>query len=244
LRTSFASRSRYRFIMRRGAVIACVGFFAAVLVACLGYEDPVDDSADPAAPLPERTTLADGSVADSSSLPSPDASKDATAATDSADAAKTMFRVFVTSTTPTGNLGGVAGADALCNQLATAAKLGGTYRAWLSVSGADAIDHITSTGPWHLVTGELVAPNKTMLTGANLKHLIDKDEKGATPPLAEDRTWTGTGANGRYVGPDCAQWTGAGSGLVGEARNPTTGKWTALVAEACTEVNRVYCFEL
>jgi hypothetical protein len=229
----------------RGPAIAFVCLAAAALAACLGYEDPVEESTDPGARLPDRTTLADGSVADSPSTPPPppsDASTDT--ATADADAAKANLRVFVTSTTPTGNLGGVAGADALCNQLATSAAIGGKYRAWISVSGADAIDHITSSGPWHLVTGELVASNKAALTTGNLMHLIDKTEKGTTPPLAEDRVWTGTGPNGRYVGPDCAQWTGAGSGLVGEARNGDMNKWTALVAEACTEVNRVYCFEL
>jgi len=230
---------------RRGPAIAFVGLAAAALVACFGYGDPVDDPIDPGASLPGRTTSADASVGDSG-LPKPtptDASTDSATSAD-ADAAKTKFRVFVSSTTTTGNLGGVAGADALCNQRATAAALGGTYRAWVSVSGADAIDHITSAGPWHLVTGELVAASKAVLTSGTLTHLIDKDEKGATPSLAEDRTWTATGANGRYVAPDCAGWTGAGSGLVGEARNNDPNKWTDLVAEACTEVNRVYCFEL
>lgn len=231
---------------RRGPAIVLVGLAAGALVACLGYGDPIDESTDPGSRLPERTTLADGSVADSQSPPQKPAPSDAStdATTADADAAKANLRVFVSSTTPTGNLGGVAGADALCNQLATAAAIGGKYRAWISVSGADAIDHITSTGPWHLVTGELVAPDKAALTTGNLMHLIDKTEKGTTPPLAEDRVWTGTGPNGRYLAPDCAQWTGAGSGLVGEARNGDTNKWTALVAEACTEVNRVYCFEL
>jgi len=230
---------------RRGPALALVGLAATALVACFGYADPVDDSIDQGTTLPERTTPADASVADSG-VPKPtpsDASTDA-ALSDAADAAKTSLRAFVSSTTPTGNLGGVAGADALCNQLATASKLGGTYRAWVSVSGADAVDHITSNGPWHLVSGEIVAASKAVLTSGTLAHLVDKDEMGATPPAAEDRAWTATGANGRYAGPDCAQWTGGGSGLVGEARNNNAGAWTGLVAEACSEVNRIYCFEL
>lgn len=40
--------------------------------------------------------------------------------------------VFVTSQTYTGNLGGLAGADAQCNLLAKAAGLEGSYLAWLS----------------------------------------------------------------------------------------------------------------
>jgi hypothetical protein len=234
-------------IMRRpGPALALVGLVTAALVAWFGCaEPPVDDEGDPSTPLPERTIAADASVADSGITPRPaDASTDTGAPSADADAAKASFRVFVSSTTPTGNLGGIAGADALCNQLATAAKLGGTYRAWVSVNGADAIDHVTSAGPWHLVTGELVAADKAKLASGTLSHLIDKDEKGATPAAAEDRVWTATGGNGRFVAPDCAQWTGAGSGLAGEARNSNATKWTDLVAEACTQVNRVYCFEL
>jgi hypothetical protein len=231
--------------MRRGLAIALVLAAAAALGACLGYTDPVDEALDEPSTLPDRTDPADASVVDSrvATPPPSDASNDGTTTAD-ADAAKASYRVFVSSTTPTGNLGGVAGADALCNQLAKAALLTGTYRAWVSVSGADAIDHVTSAGPFHLVTGELVAADKTKLASGTLSHLIDKDEKGATPPAAEDRVWTATGGNGRYVAPDCAQWTGAGSGLVGEARNGNANAWTGLVAEACSEVNRVYCFEL
>ena len=217
---------------------------ALAAVACATADLP-DDIIE--TPLPERNRAADAKVVDSSSgVVPPHAETGADASfVDAADAdgATKNLRVFVSSTAKTGNLGGVAGADAFCNQLATAASLGGTYRSWLSVSGADAIDHVTGNGPWHLVTGELVAADKATLTSGVLTHLIDKTEKGATPPFAEDRTWTATGANGRYAGPDCSSWTGAGSGLAGEARNTNPNKWTDLLAEGCGQVNLVYCFE-
>ncbi|MDB4933258.1 MAG: Tryptophan synthase alpha chain [Labilithrix sp.] len=218
---------------------------ATSMVACLGFGTVTDDSAQDGVKLPNRTTTgADASVGDDdAATPEPRANPPGTDAA-APDAAKAQYRAFVSSTTPTGNLGGVAGATALCNKLAADAKLGGTYAAWISVSGNDAIDRITSVGPWHLVTGELVAPSKAKLATGDLKHLIDKDEKGSTPTEAEDRVWTATGPDGRYFGPDCAQWTGAGSGLVGEARNSNTNKWTALIDEQCSEVNRVYCLEL
>jgi hypothetical protein len=224
------------------ATLATLG--GASLGACFGYGTPVDEGVEPSSKLPERGTLEDSGVA---VPPPPPATNDAATADADAgagDAAKAPLRAFVSSQTKTGNLGGVAAADQLCTSLATAAGLGGTYRAWLSVSGADAIDHVTSLGPWQLVTGEVVAADRAALAAAKLEHLVNRDEKGATPPDAEDRVWTGTGPNGRYVGPDCAQWAGAGSGLVGEAKNGGSGSWTALGNESCTEVNRVYCFEL
>ena len=234
---------------RRGLAIAALAYgalasAALAVVACATADLPADISETP---LPERNRAPDATVVDSSSgvVPRPAEAGSDAPLVDAADAdgATTNLRVFVSSTTKTGNLGGIAGADTFCNQLATAASLGGTYRAWLSVSGADAIDHITASGPWYLVTGEIVAADKATLTSGVLSHLIDKTEKGATPPLAEDRTWTATGANGRYVGPDCTSWTGAGSGLSGEARNTNANKWTDLLAEGCGQVNRVYCFE-
>jgi hypothetical protein len=218
------------------------------LVACLGFGSPQDDSGENGITLPDRTDREDdGAVTEPPAPTKPPPTPTTDAGKDSAtvDAAKKPLRAFVTSQTKNGNLGGVAGADAFCMTRAMAANLGGTYRAWISVNGSDAIDHITSTGPWQLVTGEVVADNKTTLASGVLKHLIDRDENGAMPPEAEDRAWTATGSNGRYVGPDCAMWaTTGGGGVVGEARNNNANQWTALTNEACNEVNRVYCFEL
>jgi len=214
-------------------------------VACLGYGTPVDES-DLSTRLPERGEVPDAApvVDDPPTIATPLPEAGVADTSPPLDAAKKPLRVFVSSALNPGNLGGVAAADQLCTSLATSAKLGGTYRAWLSISGSDAVDHITSAGPWQLVTGEIVADDKAGLTSGALKHLIDKDEKGVTPPEAEDRVWTGSGANGRYIGPDCAQWASGGTGLVGEARNGATGKWGSLGSEACGEVNRIYCFEL
>ena len=46
--------------------------------------------------------------------------------------------VFVTSTTHTGDLGGIAGGDGICNDRAADAGLPGVYKAWLATSDADA----------------------------------------------------------------------------------------------------------
>src|SRR5687768_15633144 len=72
-------------------------------------------------------------------------------------------RVFVSSLRYPANLKaaggqatGIASGDALCQQLADAASLGGVYRAWLSDSTEDAIDHVQGTGPWYRMDGKLV----------------------------------------------------------------------------------------
>jgi hypothetical protein len=58
---------------------------------------------------------------------------------------KRVTAVFVTSTTQTGNLGGLSGADQICNDRAVAAGLTGNYLAWLSTSSMDAIDRFSNT---------------------------------------------------------------------------------------------------
>jgi hypothetical protein len=68
---------------------------------------------------------------------------------------------FVTSTTHDGNLGGLDGADAICDELATAVGSGNrTWRAYLSAeNGGDAInarDRI-GNGPWENSDGDLLA---------------------------------------------------------------------------------------
>ncbi len=159
------------------------------------------------------------------------------------DASTGPLKAFVSSETPTGNLGGVTGADAICNKLAKAAGLPGTYVAWISTANVNAIDRITGAGPWQRVDGVLVAQNKAQLASGQLANPLRRDEKGQTPPIDEDRVWTATGSDGKYLGgADCGAWTGAGNGRVGEAEHDGS-KWTSLTDEACTEVNRVYCFQ-
>jgi hypothetical protein len=82
---------------------------------------------------------------------------------------------FVTSATnPTGNLGGLRGADALCQSLATAVGAGSkTWRAYLSVEhDADNGNNATNArtrigaGPWVNAAGVTVASNLNDLHGA------------------------------------------------------------------------------
>lgn len=79
---------------------------------------------------------------------------------------------FVTSSTHDGNLGGLAGADQICDDLATAVGAGNkTWRAYLSAAGNGTPIHARSrigTGPWVNADGMMVAANLDalhMLTG-------------------------------------------------------------------------------
>jgi len=106
---------------------------------------------------------------------------------------------FVTSTPigDGGNLGGLAGADAYCQKLATAVGAGNhTWHAYLSTQArpgqpaVNARDRI-GTGPWYNVKGEMIAPDLAHLhgdtlelarLGNNLNKLTGLTEKGETVP--------------------------------------------------------------
>ena len=70
------------------------------------------------------------------------------------------------------NLGGLAGADAHCQQLATAAGRGGvTWHAYLSTQGANAVnarDRI-GNGPWYNAAGQRIAQNLAELHGDTIE---------------------------------------------------------------------------
>ena len=136
------------------------------------------------------------------------------------------------------NLGGLAGADAHCQALATAAGAGTrTWRAYLSTQGANATnarDRI-GTGPWHNVKGQLVGRDLEHLHGDTLElarlgnsltRVTGLTEKGDPVKGAGDQgnahdILTGSQPDGRAYtdGQDhtCNNWTSedAGSAQVG-----------------------------
>ena len=158
----------------------------------------------------------------------------ATAAVQAQQASTMTF--FLTSAGPGkgADLGGLEGADRLCQQLAQAGGAGGkTWRAYLSKQasgGAQAVnarDRI-GAGPWKNAKGETIAQNVDDLHSANNKiskqtALNEKGEavNGRTETPNRHDVLTGSQADGRAfpAGEDrtCGNWTksGAGAAMVG-----------------------------
>jgi len=161
------------------------------------------------------------------------------------------YTIFVTNDTYTGDLGGLDGADAKCQALATEAGLDGTYKAWLSNETVNAEDRLThGTSHYVLVDGTLVANNWADLTDGTLLHAINLDQKGN--PRASF-VWTGTDYTGvlsYYQGnpSDCVDWTlgtyPGGQGGYGSSGS-TSAYWTdystMLGALGCDEKLPIYC---
>jgi len=146
-----------------------------------------------------------------------------------AHAADARMSFFVTSagSGDGANLGGLAGADALCQKLATAAGSSGkTWHAYLSATGVNARDRI-GKGPWYNAKGELIANSVDELHGAANK--ITKQtaltEMGGIVNGRGDKPnqhdiLTGSNPDGTLAeGKTCGDWTsnGDGSAIVGHS---------------------------
>ncbi len=166
--------------------------------------------------------------------------------------------VFVSSSTHSGALGGLAGADAQCNALASAAGLIGTFTAWLSDTSVDARSRVThSPHPYLRTDGVLVANDWDDLIDGALAAPINLDENGA-PAVGSNAVWSatdtdGTQAPGVSSATTCLDWTSNGAtgpiALIG-LRFATNADWTDCVATGGCGANdcnstgqHLYCFE-
>jgi hypothetical protein len=150
-------------------------------------------------------------------------------------------RMFVTSTTQTGNLGGLAGADAICRTRALAAGLSGTYVAWLSTSTVNAIDRLASASGWVRVDGRPVFNTRADIVAGASQYRPTMNEFGAT---SEDQfLHTGTAGNGTATGTLCLDWSTTIGAGVAAGRNRFSGRqWTNGSTNSCAGASPIYCF--
>lgn len=158
--------------------------------------------------------------------------------------------VFMTSSRHTGNLGGLAGADAICQARAQAATIPGTFKAWLADANLAPATRMThGLGPYQLVTGTAIAQSWTDLVDGMIAVPVNRTETGtllggsgcdANQPATcsficeGGEFWSNVAADGtRATGVvDCTSWTGAGNGTAGNV-GKTTAQWTA---GSCTPI--------
>lgn len=238
--------------MKRIAIagMSCAGTLLAIGCISLGglTADATDASTADGAGTPDA-------ILDAPVLTTDAGSTDATATPDAFDAGPPFQRVFVTSAATTGNLGGLAGADARCSKSAGDAKVLGVYKAILSDPSGAARDRITFTLPIRVVQGDgtalLVANDAADLWDGALAASIDRDEYGAK--VAAGPVWTGSGTNGGLPGTaHCSAWTNGATTASGWAGNliATNRDWVIsnwgpqmYTSLSCEMLARLYCIE-
>ncbi|MFV8751372.1 DUF4215 domain-containing protein [Nannocystaceae bacterium ST9] len=163
--------------------------------------------------------------------------------------------VFATSSLHTGNLGGLVGADAICNMRAQAAGLPGTYVAWLSTSrGTPASRFVHSTVPYLTTLGIKVADDWADLTDGTLDAPIQTTELMGPSPVGTNvcivnnnpntRTaLTGTFSNGTLNANNCSDFTSdVGMVAVGVSTS-STSRWSNCANLDCANTSALYCFQ-
>lgn len=166
--------------------------------------------------------------------------------------------MFVTQGAYAGNLGGLLGADALCDALAAqhlpAQK---QFWAWNSSEFQSPNSTFQKDGFFIRTDGVEIAADWVELTSGQLQNPIDHDESGALIPFAEAcnhaaQVWTGTSASGDKMGTNCFNWTtdiqfynGSYGNL--HATDPT---WSMMPLGTCVEPatscaigRHIYCLE-
>lgn len=154
--------------------------------------------------------------------------------------------VFVSSAVYNGDLGGLAGADALCMTLAKGHfSPKRTFIAWLSAQN----DHILNRmgpGPHEYIkaNGEVVAMNRPDLLDGTLESPIDRTEAGDMVDDPPCSVWTGTQANGFAALESCGTWNRSGEDL-GRAGTPSASdlEWSTACDTQCFNALRIYCVE-
>lgn len=170
--------------------------------------------------------------------------------------------VFVTSTLHDGNLGGLAGADAVCNQRA-AGNLPGTYTAWLSTASdsVEAWERVyDNPDGYRRPDGLPVALQLVDVCACSsidcLVNPIDQTETGDPAPTNTNigfaTAWTGTWINADecVISPlDCGGWlqNSSASGRVGDPTDInlfwTEGSWDTWSDQPCAGEYSLYCFQ-
>jgi hypothetical protein len=173
----------------------------------------------------------------------PDASGDGS----SSDTPDRPNVAFVTSALMGSNLGGLQGADIMCQQAAMGAGLPGTFIALMSTSTTNARDRIAGSRGWVRTDGVALADMPSdMFLGGHLLNPIDHDVAGNQMPRVQLDVWTGTASNGTAdtVNTTCGDWTGV-AGLTEVGFHDRSAPFDiATSAFDCGQAAHVYCFEV
>lgn len=170
---------------------------------------------------------------------------------------------FVTTATYTGDLGGLALADARCAEVAASQGLdrAGSFTAWLSDGVATPASRLENAAadpgtPYASRDGKLLADDLADLVTHGPKLPLDVTETGATLPTNQF-AWTNLGADGKPVSAvnHCKEWTStslldtAAVGKISPASDAdlptwkTQRRWTNDITRSCKQPAHLYCFE-
>lgn len=164
--------------------------------------------------------------------------------------------VFASSSLQNGAMGGLTGADTICNDLATTACLPGTYLAWLSDDTDSPTTRFNTAQniPYRLVDGTSISLNWAGLIDNFIDAPINLDETGQPAPVSSEvctgntnMVYTGTNQNGTVeTDKHCNNWTSTTADGVWGDHTEASNLWSAACTGAggtCDRNAPIYCFQ-
>ena len=163
------------------------------------------------------------------------------------DNSEVRHRVFITSNTYSGDLGGLDGADSICTAAANTAGIPGSYKAIISGVIEGANSRIEIRGEIYLVEAGvevLVADNADDFWRNDLEVPINVNENGARLSSRVE-PWTGTSTGGFSTGDTCLDWktSTAFSATTGDSSENRAALWLSFTSYVCSTQHPLYCIE-
>ncbi|MAF31624.1 MAG: hypothetical protein CMF60_05415 [Magnetococcales bacterium] len=144
-------------------------------------------------------------------------------------------RIFQTSVSYVGgSIGGLSGADAICQSRASLKGYAGSWKAILSDSTANAKDRLTITYPVVRASDSTVVESINLWNGS-LENKIT--------PAGGANVWSGTDATGEATANHCNDWSSTGATGQGGFSGNTSPGWIDTGSGACTGQKRLHCIE-
>ncbi len=145
------------------------------------------------------------------------------------------LKAFKTAGWYNGNLGGLAGADAICQSEAANLGYAGTYKAILSDATTDAKTYLTLTYP--IVRADTAATVEAIdLWAGSIDGAIGSSWYA----------WTGTNSDGTKHANTCSSWTSSSSAVTGrrgQPSTPNTSEWLSYGSSTCNLTRNLYCIQ-
>jgi hypothetical protein len=149
--------------------------------------------------------------------------------------------MFLTKERFTGDLGGLNGAERLCNESAAAAGLPGKYIAWLTTSDSKASARLGSAGGWIRPDGKPLLRNSGALSGWQFYYMPLLDEYGN--PAVAPQYWSGISEQGDADVGNCNKFTTSASTSTSRAgvADVADRYWAAGSASPCNQSLSLMC---
>jgi hypothetical protein len=149
-------------------------------------------------------------------------------------------RIFVSSVTADGNLGGLPGADAICQGAADTASLGGSWRAVLWTASAAPSARFAGSRGWVDLQGLAIADLPADLDAATINPLrVDENTTVLSDPSTGYAWYGGTPA----ASETCADWTTNTGGIGAIHEVSIAASFDTDTYSSCPSPRRLICAE-